>query len=359
MSIRRNGSQAQGRGLWKQGATIFDIAREAKVSTTSVSLVLNNPDTKRVGLEKRHSILRIAEKLSYSPNALAQGLAKRSAGVIGLIVPMRDPIFINHFLAEVLSGIQSSLIERGYHLLVFSEVATTGKISRIQVLQSRLVDGIIFVNTRLCTSLSMEATIAELQAAGIAFAMINSYYGHDAINYVGVDDEQISYKAGEYLAGKGHKRIALLRGVQSSPSSARLRIGFQNSLEENNLSLDPDLMAYGEYEEDRVRAITVRWLKLKRPPTAIFCVDDQMVPAVYEAVRSLGLSIPKDVAILGRGGLDVASLLYPKLTTIRVPAMDMGHRAAELLLNSLSAGDQKATTERILLPCTIIERESV
>jgi LacI family transcriptional regulator len=353
MSQKENRTQSP----WHSVVTIFDIAREAEVSTTSVSLVLNNPDTKRVGAEKRQKILKIAAKQGYSPNAMARGLARRSAGVIGLIVPMRDPIFINHFLAEVLAGIQSCLIERGYHLLVFSESAKTGKISRMQVLQSRLVDGILFINTRLSTLADMEATIAELQSAHIAFVMINSYYGHEPVNYVGVDDEQIAYMAGEYLAARGHKRIAMLRGAQSSPSSLPLRNGLQNALKKHNLTLDPGLLAFGEYDENRVAGAATRWLKLKRQPTAIFCADDQMVPSLYEAVKSLGRTIPSDIAIIGRGGLDFTSLLHPKLTTIRVPAVDMGHRAADLLLNSLNA--REARTEKVLLPCTILERESV
>lgn len=337
--------------------TIFDVARAAGVSTAAVSLVVNDPHTNRVSQAKRKEIIRVAEKIGYSPNILAKGLAKRRTRVLGLVVPMRDPIFFNHFIAAVLSGIQSCLMESGYHLLVYSHAAKSGRIPRSQILQSRFVDGLIFMNTRLCTTSDIAATIQELQAAQIAFVMVNSYYGHEPINYVGVDDYEIGHLAGRHLLGKGHRSVAILCGNPHSPEVAPLTDGFRKALREGGVRLQRARVAYGGYCKEAVQNSTRAWLRAPEPPTAIFCADDQMVPDIYETLLLEKKRVPQNVAILGRGNLLFTEYLSPKLTTIRIPTFDMGRRAAELLVDMLNG--KSAQPQRILLPCALIERESV
>ncbi len=337
--------------------TIVDVAREAKVSTAAVSLVLNDPHTNRVGQDKKKEILRVAKRLGYAPNGLAKALIQGSTRILGLVVPLRDPIFFNYFIAEVLSGIQSCLMERNYHLMIFSHSAKSGKITRSQILRSKFVDGLIFINTRMCTDADMDATIQEVSTAEIPFVMVNAYYGHSAINYVGVDDRQIGYAAGAYLLDKGHRRIALLDGARRSPMRVPLAEGFQKALRDRDVRWDPALSAFGEFDSDTTRKAALAWFRLKERPTAIFCSDAQMAPNLYEFLRDANLRIPQDVAILGRGDFISNRYLTPRLTTLRLPTFEMGGRAAELLVNSL--GGQNRVPQRILLPSELIERESV
>lgn len=334
--------------------TIFDVAREAGVSTAAVSLVLNDPDTNRVGKEKRKHILRIAERIGYTPNILAKGLAKRRTRVIGLVVPMHDPIFFNHFIAGVLAGIQSCLMERGYHLMVYSHTARTGRFTRSLLGTASFVDGILLFNTRMCTDADMNASIHELRAAQMPFVMISGYYGHEPIHSVGVDDREIGYHAGQYLAGRGHRQVTMLMGSHRPPSSAQLQVGFTEALGEARLP--PALHDFSEYDDQRIARIVSAWLKRKRPPTAIFCADDQMAAGVLDAIRAQGKRIPEDVAVLGRGDLTVCTYLTPKLTTIRIPTVEMGRRAAELLTDALEG--KADTPQRILLPTPLVVRDS-
>ena len=125
--------------------TIHDVARMARISTAAVSLVMNDHNTSRVSAARRRQILKIAEEIGYAPNGLAKALLHGETRIIGLIVPMRDPIFFNYFIAEVLSGIQACLIERGYHLMIYSHGADTGRVTRNELMQSRYVDGVIVV----------------------------------------------------------------------------------------------------------------------------------------------------------------------------------------------------------------------
>src|SRR6266545_1399020 len=256
--------------------TIFDVAREAGVSTAAVSLVLNHPHTHRVGAEKRKRILQVARRIGYTPNALAKGLAQRRTRIVGLMVPLRDPIFFNHFIAEVLAGIQSCLIERGYHLMIFSHAARSGKIARRQVAQSSLADGLVFVNTRLCTEADIAATIRELRGAAAPFVMVNAYYGTEAIHYVGVDDRAIGHCAGAYLASRGHARIAFLGAAQRASLAAPLEAGFAEALAAAGLRREPPLTAWAEYDRDVVAGVIHKWMRRHPRPTAIFCGDDQI-----------------------------------------------------------------------------------
>lgn len=337
-------------------ATIQDVAKHAGVSTAAVSLVLNEPGTRRVGPEKKQRILRAVKVLSYRPNGMARALITRASRILGLVVPLRDPIFFNTFIAGVLTGIQAVLIERGYHLMIYSHSARSGRITREQLIETRFVDGVIFINTRLCLESDMEATIEELRSAAIPHVMINNYYGHQAINYVGVDDLQTGYLAARYLIRKGRSRIAFLGSAGRTPTSRVLLEGFQNGMREGNRQMPASRVAWGEFDPAATRVIAAKWLRSKRPPNAIFCTDDQMVPIVYEVARNQNLSIPQEVAVLGRGDSFLTEYLFPKLSCLRIPTVEMGRRAAGLLIDSLSHPER--LPERVLLPTEMIPRDS-
>jgi len=336
--------------------TIRDVARLANVSVASVSLVVNDPATHRVGAAKRKEILRIVQETGYQPNGFAQALLKKHTRILGLIVPLRDPIFLNQFLAEVLAGIQHCVMHRGYHLMIYSNKENSGRVGIEEVRKSRFTDGLIVVNTRMCADTDIAQTISELQRNTIPFVMVNSYYGRAPINYVGVDDEIIGRMAGEYLIKKGHKRIAFMGGTKLSSHSAVLVGGLRDVLSENGISLPPNLIAFSNYDKDQITRHTRSWLKGRARPSAIFCADDQLVPDVYAVLRAEGLSIPGDVAVLGRGDLAFTSHLEPKLSSLSVPTFHMGKKAAELLIDSLENPGTPPT--RILMPSQLIERDS-
>lgn len=338
-------------------STIHDVAREAGVSTAAVSLVLNDPNTNRVGPEKKRQIVRAVNRLSYAPNGVARALSKRSTKILGLVVPMRDAIFFNYFITGVLSGIQSVLIERGYHLMIYSHSARTGRMTRGQIVESRMVDGLLVINTRLCTATDMQATITELKEAAIPFVMVNNYYGHDSISYVGVNDHQTGYQAAEYLLRKGRRRAAALGGARKTPTGTALIESFCEAMKAAGAPIESGLVAYGEYDQPTVERITRSWLTRADPPEAIFCADDQMAPYVYDAVREEKKQIPRHVAILGRGDFFFATSLYPKLTTLRLPTVEMGRCAANMLIDRLTG--KSDLPKRVLLPTELIERQSV
>lgn len=338
-------------------ATIYDVAEAARVSITAVSLVMNNPRTNRVGAQKRKVILEAASRLGYSPSGLARALSNGATRILGLVVPMRDPIFFNDFIAGVLSGIQSCLMERGYHLMIYTHSAKTGRITKGELTQSRFVDGVIMFNTRLCSLQDMKDSAEDLNNAGIPFVMINCYAGNDKINYVGVDDFEVGRRGTEYLLARGHRQIALLSGAAKSPMTAQLLAGFKEGLAKEGKRFNPKLHFCSEYNSALIREKITAWFHSPNPPTAIFCADDQLVPDVYRTLDELNLKIPADVSVLGRGNLPVGTTLRPQLTTFAIQPFEIGKKAAELLIEVVQT--RVSNVRRIYLDAPLIQRESV
>jgi LacI family transcriptional regulator len=336
--------------------TIHDVARKAKVSIAAVSLVMNDLNTPRVGAAKRQIILDIAAEMGYSASSIAKALNQGETKILGLLVPMRDPIFFNHFIAQVLSGIQAAILKYGYHLMIYSHQSESGQITAGELQQSRFADGLIVLNTRMCTEEDQKNTIDHLNAARIPFVMANGYAGKDSINYVGLDDYGTGVLAGDFLVRSGHKKIAMISGSKDSPFSQSLLRGFTRALKKK-LKFNSRLHLYGNYDAKRIRVEVASWLEAKDRPTAIFCADDQFVPDVYSVIHQLGLNIPKDIAVLGRGNMSLGAAVMPQLTTIDVPGFQIGKEAAELLIHVLK--NRAAKPKKIILPCPLLQRASV
>ena len=328
---------------------LSDIAKRAGVSPAAVSIVLNDRETRRVGAVKRQLILQIAKELGYTQNVLAKALVERRTRLLGLMVPLRDPIFFNQFIAQALSGIQSTLCSRGYNLLVYSPSGRPGRATRDQILESKFTDGLIFINTRLCSPRDISDTIRELDEAKIKFTMINSYYGRASIDYVGVDDFAIGEAAVFHLLARGHKSIVFLSGSEQLPTNQQLVQGMRSALAESGMELPDDRIGYTDYEQPVAFMVLDRWFASKRNrPTAIFAGDDQLLTHLYDYVEARGLKIPGEIAILARGNADFMSLLRPRPTGFAIPTFQMGEVAASRLIDSIEKPDHQRA--RVLLP---------
>src|SRR5579875_1192406 len=274
---------------------LWDVAKRAGVTAAAVSIVLNDPETRRVSAAKRQHILEIARELGYTQNVLAKALKEQRTRLIGLMVPLRDPIFFNHFVAQALSGIQSTLSKRGYNLLVYSPSGRPGRATRDQILESKFTDGLIYINTRLSSPRDINETIRELDEAKIKFAMINSYYGRAPIDYVGVDDYAIGESAMYHLVARGHRSIAFLSGVSHLPTHQQLVAGMRHALAQSGLELPEENIGCTDYNEASAFMILDKWFAQRKKPTAIFAGDDQLLSYLYDYVEARGLKTPDNI----------------------------------------------------------------
>jgi LacI family transcriptional regulator len=334
--------------------TLSDIANRVGVSIAAVSIALNKGETTRVSARTREQIRKVAAELSYSPNELARALAENRTRLLGLVVPMRDPIFFNLFIAQALSGIQSTLMRHGYNLLVYSPPNKQVGATREKIYESKYTDGIIFINTRLCSAATVNNTIRELKDKKVKFSMINSYYGRGAFNYVGVDDAQIAEAAADHLVGKGHRRIALLSGTHLLPAHLQLVKGLERGLRKHGLALASELVGCTEYDRDQAFTILDRWFQSKgRRPSAVLVADDQLLLHLYDYADLRKMKIPEDVSVLARRNIGIEDHIRPRPTSIVIPTFQMGQIAAELLINTIEDPDCEPRT--VMLPFELIE----
>jgi DNA-binding LacI/PurR family transcriptional regulator len=334
--------------------TLADIAKRVGVSEAAVSIALNKGTTNRVSAKTRQRILAVADELSYAPNELAKALAENRTRLLGLVVPMRDPIFFNLFLTQTLSGIQSTLMRRGYNLLVYSPAGPSGLMARDKIYESRFTDGIIFVNTRSCSAETVNETIRELQTTKVKFSMINSYYGSAPINYVGVDDAAIATAAADYLVGKGHRRIAFLSGAHKLPAHMEMVRGLERGMRKHGLVLPAELIGCTEYERDQAFTILDRWfLRKGQRPSAILAADDQLLMHLYDYADHRKMKIPGDFSVFARRNIGIEDHVRPRPTSIVIPTFQMGQLAAQFLIDSIENPDREP--QRIMLPFELIE----
>ena len=216
-------------------------------------------------------------------------------------------------------------------------------------MESRFTDGLILINTRSCTSQDVTDTINELKTAGIRFSMINSYYGRAPINYVGVDDAKLGEAAANYLASKGHRKIAFLSGSATLPAHLELTKGLQRGLSKHGLKLPSERVGCTQYERERAFTILDEWFDNKRDqPTAIFTADEQLLLHLYDYIEARGLSVPEDVSVLARGNVGLGDRLRPRPTSLVIPTFRMGELAAEMLIDEIEKPNGKS--QRVLLP---------
>ena len=335
---------------------IYDVARLADVSIAAVSIVMRNPETKRVGAAKRARILKAASELGYRPSSIARALSEGSTKIIGLLIPMRQSIFANYFVAEVLSGVQACAAQNGYDLMIYSHLTENGRVTQRELSKSRYVDGMIVLNTRVSSKHDMDGTIHDLRATGLPFVMVNGYSGKEDINYVGVDDLRTGQMATEYLLRQGRKRLAALCGSRRSPISSQFLAGVRLGLKSQPRKAKDLLLGYSEYDTATTAQIVEDWFTLRQPPDAILAMDDHMVPVIYRAAARKGLRIGKNIAIVSRGNPAFAESLEPTLTTIAISGQEIGVQAASLLIQALDVESQ--SVQRIILTSTLIASAS-
>ena len=326
--------------LKKSAPTIYDVARTAGVSISTVSRVLNAPEL--VNEATRMQVLSAIDKLGFIPKAEARARALKSSGRVGVITPwFTGPSFVQR-----LRGVAAVLSESNYELVIFT-VDTPERLQHYleTVPITHNVDGVIMISVRI------DETIVERMVQH-NMEMVLIEYPITGINSIEIDDEDGGRIAARYLYDKGHRKFAFVGETNFpkfgiNPISSRLS-GFCDILKENKLEICDDLVWETPYHVDATRYLAVEKLKDPNHPTAIFCATDLQAIGVLKAARQLNLRVPEDLAILGFDDLDIAE--YMGLSTIRQPLDESGRVAAELLFSRITSPDR--SVQHIRLPLT-------
>ncbi len=330
----------------KKSPTIYDVAKHAGVSITTVSRMLNAPN--KVNSETRERVIASIDTLGFVPKADARARAMQKNGRIGVITPFfTAPSFVQR-----LRGIAGALSPKNSELIIYTVDST----NHLQRYLSTLpltgnLDGLIILSLPLGDADAERLIDHELPTVLIE-------YPHPKLNCVEIDDVQGGYMAATYLLKKGHRRIAFLGDTDLPeysihPVSLRLS-GFRQALKESGIDLPDSFVRLAPYSQEQTRHVARDLLSLSEPPTAIFAATDFQALGVLKAARQLNVDVPKKLAVIGFDDLDMAE--YADLTTICQHLDESGRLAVEILNAQIESSSLLPRHAKI--PLTIIERKT-
>jgi LacI family transcriptional regulator len=309
-------------------ATIFDVAKRAGVSIKTVSLVMNRQPN--VSDKTRERVLQAVDDLGYRPNQSARSLAGSRSFLIGLFHDNPIPSYVTSVQMGAVSGCRKS----GYHLMVEPIDASLENVGLhvTQLLTTLRPDGLIL--TPLVTD--NNAAIASIEAFGTPYVRIAPGGDRKRSAHVLMDEVAASRAMVEHLIQLGHRTIGFVRGHPRHGASRERFQGFLEAMNSAGRVVRQDLIVQGDFSFQSGLDCAAVLLSAPRPPTAIFCSNDEMAVGVMSYAHRSGLSIPGDLSIAGFDDAPSASVVWPQLTTIRQPIFEMAAIAVEMLITGVA-----------------------
>lgn len=326
--------------------TLEDVARLANTSTATISRALNAPD--KVAKPTRDRIEAAIEQLGYIPNFGARALAKNRVDTVGAIIPTLS----NAMFANGIQAFQDRLSEAGVTLLIgTSAYDPEAEHRQIRNLVTHGAAGLLLIGTN-----RLDKTRAFLAKRRIPHVQSWCYDKDGAGVFVGFDNRASAYDATRAVLAQGHRHIAVISGISATNDRASERQeGIKAAIAQSpearleTLIETPYLLQHGA---DAFTQIITRFPHV----TAFICGNDVLAAGAMMGARDRGISIPRDISVIGFDDIGVASVVTPPLTTVRVPQVEMGHAAAAALLD-LIAG--KTPVPSLCLPTEFIARGSL
>jgi len=327
-------------------ATIIDVAREANVSYSTVSRVVNNLD--HVKADKRERVLAAMARLGYIANQQARSLKGAPTQVIGLLV--HD--LADAYMMEILRGIDDEISAAGYDLMLYTTHRQKAKESGyVQTLTQGMIDGLL-----LSLPLDPGSYLDMLHDEQFPYVVLDHHGFDDFSPTVTATNWQGSFDATNYLLDLGHTRIGFIMGAPDLSSALERLQGYKDALSQRGIAFDAEIVAPGHFHRGEGYKAARNLLALDEPPTAIFAANDMSAFGAMDACREAGLSIPQDMSIVGFDDVPTAATTYPPLTTVRQPIYDMGRMATRLLIASIE--NPARPSERLVVDTELIIRQS-
>lgn len=317
--------------------TMADVARMAGVSVSTVSHVINN--TRTVRPETRESVLAAIERSGYTPNTIARALVTASTRSIGLAIP----VVTNAYFTDVIHAIETEAgISRYTLLLVDSREDPALELQAVRALRERRVDGMIVAPA----ADPQRRALDYLTANAVPTVLIDRLASAD-FDQVGPENEESTATLVGHLAGRGHRRIAMVTGLPGLTTTDERLAGYRLGLTRAGLRPDPALVAGGGSQPEPARLAVHRLLAQPDPPTALVVSNNLMTIGALRALREAGRRVPDDVALTAYDDFEWADLVTPALTTMAQPRFDLGRVAVQLLMSRLAEPDQPPRTVRL------------
>ncbi|HEU5104151.1 MAG TPA: LacI family DNA-binding transcriptional regulator [Roseiflexaceae bacterium] len=330
--------------------TIYDVAKRAGVGTTTVSRVLNSPDT--VAAETRERVLAAIDELGFVPKFEALVRARKQLRRIGILTPF----VTSASFTEQLNGIRAALTEQPFELVIYDFIsAAQGDALLTKIVLTHMVDGLIVAFP------FGDAAARRLETHRLPLVQRTLPNDPRISTFASIVSEDMAVggrMAAEYLLERGHRRLGFVgdSGVPGSlvDTSAMKLDGFRQRLAEAGVSLPDAYVGRAPFGMEQACEQARHLLKLPQPPTAIFAASDTQAIGVLRAARECGIAVPAELAVMGFDDVEIAEFIG--LTTIAQGLKDSGRLAVQLLLAQFA--EDVTVPQRIDLPFTLIRRET-
>ncbi|WP_263356300.1 LacI family DNA-binding transcriptional regulator [Acidicapsa ligni] len=327
-----------------------DIAKDLGVSVVTVSKVLRNHSD--IGEETRERVLKRVKELDYRPNLTAQSLVTGRTFLVGLIVPD----LVHSFFAEVARFLSNALRQEGYYLVISSSEEDPSLEEReIDQLLGRNLDALI-----IASASASPAIFRRIEEQQTPFVLIDRQFPGFPANFVGVDDESVGRLATNHLIENGSKRIAHLRGPESTPGVQRLA-GYKHALQNSGLKFNPAyLLSPGNVDVDSLQqgySAMKKLLAIEPRPDGVFCYNDPLAIGAIDCILDAGLRVPGDIAVIGCGNLHFNTSLRVSLSSVNQHSRQIGECTAQLVLQMIKS-KTPLPPRNIIVEAEVIARRS-
>lgn len=336
-------------------ATIYDVAKLAKVSIGTVSRAINNSPGIRPETKKR--VEKAIKRLNYKPHVIARGLARKRSNTLAAIMPF----YTGYFYHELLRGFQSILAQHEYDLIFYyADGPHANKVYFDRTLREKRCDGVLAISIDVPNDY-----IEKFQEAGLPLVLVDRE--NPNIDCILVKNSSGAFDATSHLVQAGHKDIAMISGHRDSRPGQQRFEGFRQALKKYDIPFNPDFFITADelgtsdelvhndgFNAEAGQAAMERLLQLPKRPTAVFAAADIIAFGAIRALEDAGISVPEEMAVIGFDDIELAS--YMSITTIQQPMFDIGRLAVNRILEKIEKKDTIIRMEQ--LSTRLIQRKT-
>lgn len=335
-----------------ESVTIKDIAKALHLSTSTVSRALR--DSYEISEETKKLVVDYAKSVNYRPNPSALNLKERRSRTIGIVISE----IANSFFSQAIAGIESIAKENGYNVIISQTLENYEREVEAMHNLSQSVDGMLI---SLCSETTNLDHIRQLHDRGMPIVFFDRISKLIPAHKVRSNNYKGAYDATMHLIKNGYQRIAFIGNPENLAIIKERKRGFEAALAEQQITFNEDYIKYclhGGLEYDEVETVMDQLCALKSPPDAILSCADKITTNCYRYLSRKQIHIPQDMALIGFSNLDLTDFLTPSLSIIKQQAMEMGTKAAKLLIGQIESKRPVLEFSDIVLEPELFVRDS-
>ncbi|MCM3691434.1 LacI family DNA-binding transcriptional regulator [Neobacillus niacini] len=327
--------------------TLKEVASLAQVSTATVSNVINN--TKHVSESVKKQVFNAMEALNYKPNEIAKSLRVQQSRLIGILISDIS----NDFISKVVKGIENTLSEIGYNVLLCSTDSDFEKEKEyLNVFMGKRIDGLIISSSGTGDYEHYE----DLIKAKVPVVFLNRCPDHFPSNMVMTNNIKGAYSATEHLIKHGHKKIGIITGPLHFSTGRDRFIGYQRALDDYGIPFRKEIVLEGCFNIESGYELTKKLFEENIDVEALFISNNSMSLGAYKYIKEQGIKIPEEIAIYGYDDPEWADIVDPPLSGIKQPAYQLGIYAAKKIVDTVQGNCTETRGIKYLDPEMVVRK---